>query len=104
MLGGNPTSSSDDASIAPIFGSIFGSYAFIYRRSDAAYADPKTTIVVEYSSDFINWTAATPSANISITENNDYYGAGVDNVTVVFAPAVASGGKIFVRLKAVVNP
>ena len=104
VLGGDPTSGSDDASIAPIFGPIFGSYAFSYRRSDAAYTDPKTTIVVEYSSDFMNWTTATAGTNITITENNDYYGAGVDSVTVVFAPAVAAGGKVFVRLKATVSP
>jgi hypothetical protein len=104
VLGGNPTTSSDDASIAPTLAAVSGNYVFTYRRSHAAYADVKTTIAVEYSSDFINWTTATSGGNISIDETNDAYGSGIDQVRVTFMPGAAVGGKVFVRLKAVVNP
>lgn len=104
VLGSDPTNHSDDKGVAPEWGRLFGSYIFNYRRTDTSNADANTTITVEYSNDLSNWTTATHGGLISIIESNDDVAVGIDKVTVVLAPDVAEGDKIFARLKVVIVP
>jgi hypothetical protein len=107
VLGGVPTQGGDDAGLAPVINATSdpdGKLLFTYRRSDAAAFDPNTAIAVEYGGDLSGWTAAvhqgTGTQDITISEVPD--GPGFTLVTVAVPPGLASGGRLFARLKVVV--
>jgi autotransporter-associated beta strand protein len=86
-----------------------GKVLFIFRRVTSAMTRPNTITQVEYTHNFASWTAAVhqgSAANqITITEQTNGFGAGIDRVTVALPKALANGGKIFARLKTIVaNP
>lgn len=73
---------------------------FTHRRSDTALADSNTTINVEYGSNLSGWTTAVhDNNNVVISTTDDHYGAGIDRVQVKLKKTLASGGKLFSRLK-----
>jgi hypothetical protein len=78
-----------------------GKLLFIYRKSASAAAN--TTIVAEYGSELAGWISAVhqgPAVNqITIIEEANAYGAGIDKVTVALPANLANGGKLFTRLK-----
>ena len=108
VVGGDPTDGSDDSSKAPVFDNTTDpdKFLFIFRRSDLANADENTTITAQYGSSLSGWfTAAhegTGPTQISITEVNDFYDAGIDKVTVAIPRGLAVGEKLFARLKVTV--
>ena len=108
VVGGDPTDGSDDLGKVPGFDNTSDpdKFLFVFRRSDAANADPNTTIDVEYGSSLSGWNPAahegTGPTEISITEDNDFYDDGIDKVTVAIPRSFAFGEKIFARLKVTV--
>ncbi|MCH7226885.1 sialate O-acetylesterase [Haloferula sp. A504] len=109
VVGGDPTDGSDDMGKAPGFDNTTDpdKFLFVFRRSDLANADPNTTIAVEYGSNLSGWTTAahegTDPTQISISEVDDFYEAGIDQVTVAIPRSLAVGEKLFARLKVAVS-
>ena len=105
VTGGDPTNPADDASVTPTFdnSSDAAYFIFTYRRSQAAYTDPNTSIRVEYGSNLGGWTPAVDDgSNIIITPNIGGGGTGVDLVQVKLRRTLAVAAKLFVRLNVVV--
>ena len=105
VLDSDPTDASDDLTVAPTSTYTGTALEFDYRRSDVANDDPSTTIEVEYNSDLAtSWTTAADGVNgVSITVNDDFYGAGIDQV-VVSLPDSLAAGKLFARLNVTTAP
>jgi hypothetical protein len=110
VLGGNPTDASDDAAITPSLDHTSdpdGKLLFIFRRSAAAAADEATTIAVEYGGNLTSWTHAvhqgTAANQITITEQANGFGTGIDKVTVALPASLAGAGKLFTRLRVTVD-
>jgi alpha-galactosidase len=111
VLGGDPTSSGDDASIAPTLDTTSdpdGKVLFVFRRSPEAGTDANTTIQVQYGSDFVGWNHAVHQGSgtdqITITEQANGFGSGIDKVTVALPASLAGSGKFFARLSVAVAP
>ncbi len=107
VVGGDPTKGIDDAGLAPTFDNTTdGDYfIFTYRRSDAANTDTNTTIAVEYGSNLTGWTTAVhDGTNIIITPTDEGGGTGIDLVQVKIKRTLATGSKLFARLKVVLTP
>ncbi len=107
VVGGDPTKGSDDTGLAPTFDNTTdGEYfIFTYRRSDAANTDTNTTIAVEYGSNLTGWTTAVhDGTNIIITPTDEGGGTGIDLVQVKIKRTLATGSKLFARLKVVLTP
>ncbi len=108
VIGTDPTLASDASDKKPVFDNTTDPEYFLYRyrRTDVANADPKTSIAVEYGNDLNGWTTAVhDGTNLIITPTNDFHGAGVDQVEVkIKRSTLAPGGKIFSRLKVVIEP
>lgn len=82
-----------------------GDLASIEFHALDALDDPDTTIVVEYGSDLTGWTTAENDVDgVTITEDTDGGGTNIDLVTVAIPRALATGGKLFVRLNVTVVP
>ena len=105
VLDSDPTDASDDLTVAPTSTYTGTALEFDYRRSDVANDDPSKTIEVEYNSDLAtSWTTAEDGVNgVSITVNDDFYGAGIDQV-VVSLPDSLAAGKLFARLNVTTAP
>ncbi len=106
VLGGDPTSGADDASITPVIDTTTdpdGKLLFIFRRDADAKNDSNTSIAVEYGNNLSGWTTATHQGTgpgqITVTEQANGFAAGIDRVTVALPPSLAGGGRIFARLK-----
>jgi hypothetical protein len=106
VLDSDPTDASDDLTVAPTSTYTGTALEFDYRRSDVANDDPSTTIEVEYNSDLAtSWTTAVDGiAGVSITVNDDFYGAGIDQVVVSLPDSLAPESKLFARLKVTMVP
>ena len=108
VVGGNPTIGSDDAGLAPTIdrSNPDGKLRFIFRRTSAAINDTNTTIAAQYGSNLTGWTNAvhqgTGSTQITITEETNGFGAGIDRVTVALPATLVGSGKLFVRLNVAV--
>lgn len=70
---------------------------FVFRRTDDSIdADP----FVEYGSDLVGWTRANDGDNgISITTVDDFYAAGIAQVTVRIPRTLATSDRLFARLR-----
>jgi hypothetical protein len=75
---------------------------FVFRRTDASAAyDP----FVEYSSSLTGWDAAEHGVDgVIINEEDEFHGTGIDRVTVKIPRALASGAKLFARLRVEITP
>lgn len=106
VVGGNPTMS-DTPSLAPIPDTSDPStFQITYRRTDEANNDPNTTIFVEYSSSLNpdSWITAEDGIDaISISSEDDFFGAGIDRVTVSIPRTLAPNAKLFARLVAEIS-
>lgn len=70
---------------------------FNFRRTDGS-ADSNP--YVEYGSDLVGWTEAQGGVDgVVINEYDDDYAAGVDRVEVIIPRALATGDKLFARLR-----
>lgn len=96
VIGGDPADTSDSGLLPT--GAVAGNQlVFTFRRTDlASYTNP----VVEYGSDLTGWTVAQNGVGgVSIVVDDDDFGPGIDRVTVSIPQALATGGKLFARLK-----
>jgi autotransporter-associated beta strand protein len=104
VVGGNPTLN-DAASVAPVSGLSGSNLVFTFRRTDIANKDPIAAIVVQYGTDLTGWTPAQPNVNgVTIVENDDVYGFGIDQVIVTLPSSLAANGRLFARLMVTITP
>ena len=99
VIGGDPSAPGSDSNALKPTATIDATYInFVFRRTDASasYAP-----FVEYNSNLgATWTKAEAGVNgVVIDEVNDDFGAGIDRVTVRIPRTLASGAKIFARLR-----
>lgn len=104
LVGGDPTSFADDATLAPALASSNDPdrVSFSFRRRDLAAADASTAIRVEYGSDLANWRNTADhgaSDQVTVDDSTDL-GGGFHQVTVSIPRSLAPNGKLFARLKA----
>ncbi len=109
VVGGDPSDGSDDAGLLPTIDTTTdpdGKLLFTFRRTVAAGGDDNTTIAVEYGSDLAGWSTAvhegTGPDDITVSEQANGFGTGIDKVTVALPPSLAAAGKLFVRLNVAV--
>jgi hypothetical protein len=80
-------------------------FIYTYRRSAAAYSDPKTSIDAEYGSNLSGWTTVSENgSDVLVSEIRNGYGTGIDKVEVKVKKNLAVGDKLFTRLKVVITP
>jgi hypothetical protein len=110
VLGGDPTTGSDDAGLAPTLDTTSdpdGKVLFVFRRSPDAAADANTSITVQYGNTLNGWTNAihqgTGPNDITISEVPNGFGGGIDKVTAALPSNLAADGNLFARLKVVVT-
>lgn len=100
VIGGDPSDSPSNA-LAPLIVVDAASLNFSFRRTDvSASFNP----VVEYGTGLGSWIVAEPGVPsgtpVLIEENNDFYGTGIDRVTVKIPRVLANpGSKLFARLR-----
>jgi len=101
VLDGDPADGSDDGGIAPTgTPTAGGGLVFVFRRNQDAEDDTNTAISVDYGSNLDGWTAANPPGDgTTMVEEDDYYGTGVDRVTVTIPGSKATNGRLFARLR-----
>lgn len=98
VLGGNPTVD-DSSTIRPTYNFSAGNFEYDFRRADVSNVSQGYVGDVYYSTDLVNWTKAVNGVSgIVISAQNDFYGAGVDKVSVQLPNSLAAGGQLFVRL------
>jgi autotransporter-associated beta strand protein len=103
VVGGDPTVN-DAASVAPAATRSGSDLVFTFRRTDYAKANPNAAIVVEYSTDLSAWTKIQQAGSgVTIVENDDFYGPGIDQVVVNLRSSLAVNGKLFTRLKVAIT-
>jgi fibronectin-binding autotransporter adhesin len=98
VIGGDPSGpNSASNSLLPTVTTDATYINFVFRRTDAAAAyNP----YVQYGSTLSSWTEAQGGVGgVSISEENDFYGAGTDRVTVKIPRSLAVGNKLFARLR-----
>ncbi len=82
-----------------------GKMLFIFRRATNAKNYANASILVEYGSNLGSWITAvhqgTSANQITISEQTNGFGVGIDRVTVALPANLANDGKIFARLKTV---
>ncbi len=110
VLDGDPTDPSDDLSIQPTIDNNSdpdGKLLFTFRRNIDAHEDENTIIIVEYSTDLVEWEDAIHQGedpeHITYSTVPDGFGPGIDEVTVALPPILAEDGKLFVRLNVLVE-
>jgi hypothetical protein len=96
VIGGDPSDSPSN-SLQPTVAVDADNLTFTFRRTDdSAPYNP----YVQYGSDLDGWTTAEGGVgNVVITEDNNFYPGNVDRVRVVIPRALATGGKLFARLR-----
>jgi hypothetical protein len=102
-LGGDPTVM-DTGEIAPTASVDADNLVFVFRRSQMAFDDPNTEILVEYGSDLLGWTPAQKGVDgVKLGGiDRDFYGSGIDRVTLLIPRALATDAKMFARLQVTV--
>jgi len=97
VIGGDPSGpGSESSSLRPVATMSSTHLTFVFRRTDAsASAAP----VVEFGSTLLPaWTTAVHnSGGVTILEENDAFGTGIDRVTVTIP--LSTGPKLFARLR-----
>ncbi len=101
VLGGDPSGpGSDSNALVPTLTADATYLNFSYRRTDeSSFYGPGA----EYGSDLAGWTTAQSGAPtlspVLIVEENNFYGAGIDRVTVRIPRALALTSRLFARLR-----
>jgi hypothetical protein len=97
VKGGNPAIN-DSAATASTYSAEPDYFAYSFRRTDVSNVPGGYVGEVYYTTDFMSWTKAQNGINgVVITEDADFYGAGVDRVTVRFPYSLSAGGHLFVQ-------
>jgi len=103
VIGGDPSGpNSDSNSLLPTI-TLDGTYMnFVFRRTaDSVAYDP----FVEYGSTLAGWTPAEAGVNgVIVNEDAEFFGAGIDRVTVRIPRALAVGSTLFGRLHVDITP
>ncbi len=97
VIGGDPGGpGSNSSSLLPTVARDGEHFVFIFRRADASAAfDP----FVEYSSTLDGWAQAQHGVDgVEIGTEDDFFGEGIDRVTVRMPVTLAPGSKLFARL------
>ena len=102
VVGGNPKLAAD-ADKAPTLTRDGDTVVFVFRRADAA-ADLNPG--AQFSTNqFVSWTpAVNGTAGVTVTSENDAFGAGIDRVTVRLPWTPAVSPSIFARLAVSAKP
>jgi autotransporter-associated beta strand protein len=97
VIGGDPSGpNSDSRSLLPTGAKDATHLVIVFRRTDASIGDAPA---VQYGTALIAWNPAVNNVNeVVIEESNDFYGTGIDRVTVRLPIALAANGKLFARL------
>jgi autotransporter-associated beta strand protein len=98
VIGGDPSGpDSDSNALLPTATVDATSLTFVFRRTDdSAGFNP----FVEYGSTLGGWTPAEAGVDgVTISEENDFYPGNIDRVTVVIPRSLATGEKLFARLR-----
>jgi autotransporter-associated beta strand protein len=98
VIGGDPSGpGSDSSALLPTLSTDATYLNFVFRRTDdSASYDP----FVEYGSTLAGWTTAEAGVNgVIVNEDDDFFGTDVDRVTVRIPRALATGSKLFARLR-----
>jgi autotransporter-associated beta strand protein len=96
VIGGDPSDSLSNA-LVPTVSVDATNLTFVFRRTDdsAAY-NP----YVQYGSNLTGWATAQGGVDgVVITEDNNFYGGNTDRVRVAIPRTLATGGKLFARLR-----
>ncbi|NNF09092.1 MAG: hypothetical protein HKN74_02295, partial [Acidimicrobiia bacterium] len=103
VVGGDPTVN-DAGPLQPTGTDTGTGLDFVFRRTDESNNDADTTIEVEYGSNLDNdWTVAMDGVDgVTIAADDDFYGPGIDRVTVSLPDSLALDGKLFARLNVTV--
>jgi autotransporter-associated beta strand protein len=101
VIGGDPSGpGSDSSALLPTVSTDATYLKFVFRRTDASAPNNPS---VEYTTTLAagSWTAAQGGVNgVTVAEENDFFGAGTDRVTVSIPRALAApGSKFFARLR-----
>jgi autotransporter-associated beta strand protein len=97
VIGGDPSGpGSESSALLPTTALDATFLNFVFRRTDDSAAfDP----FVEYGSALTGWTEAQAGVDgVIVNEDNNFYGAGIDRVTVRIPRTLAVGSKLFARL------
>jgi len=96
VIGGDPNGT-DSNGLLPTATTDETYLTFTFRRTDeSAFYAP----YVEYGSDLAGWTTAADGVDgVIITETDDGFGAGIDQVTVQIPRTLAAGSSLFARLR-----
>lgn len=103
VIGGDPSGPNSDSNASLPTVTLDGTYLnFVYRRTDAsASSNP----LVQHGSNLTGWTTAQNGVNgVIITADDNFFGASTDRVTVRIPRSLASGSKLFARLKVEITP
>ena len=97
VIGGDPSGpSSDSSSLLPTGTKNATHLVIVFRRTDASIPDGPA---VQYGSALNGWAAAQNGVNgVVIEEANDFFGNGIDRVTVRLPLGLTANGKLFARL------
>ncbi len=98
VIGGDPSGpGSDSSALLPTATVDATQLSFVFRRTDdSAGFNP----YVQYGSDLSGWTQAQGGVGgVVIAEDNSFYGANIDRVTVTIPRALVPGGRMFARMR-----
>jgi autotransporter-associated beta strand protein len=97
VIGGDPSGpGSDSNGLLPTGTKDATHLVIVFRRTDASIGDAPA---VQYGTALDAWTPAANNTNdVVVEETNDFYGTGIDRVTVRLPIALAANGKLFARL------
>jgi autotransporter-associated beta strand protein len=108
VIGGQPNPANPNASsnaLVPTTVLDPNQLVFSYRRTTLSATQPGLAVTVQYASDLTGWVTAVDGVNgVVITTTPGGFGAGVDRVDVRIPRALASGSKLFARLRATISP
>ena len=80
---------------------------FVFRRAARVATDSNATIAVEYGSTLSGWRNTIDNSladGVITTIDANGFGTGIDKVTVSIPKSIATGSKLFARLRVVVGP
>jgi hypothetical protein len=107
ILGGEPnpaTAGANSNALAPTITTAAGGHVYSFRRTQLSTTQAGLSIGYQYGSDLTGWTAASDGTNgVTIVPVSNGYGSGIDRIDVTIPDARAVGGKLFVRLNAVLT-
>jgi autotransporter-associated beta strand protein len=106
VIGGQPNPANPNANssgLVPVVALDPSNLVFTYRRTALSATQPGLTVAAEYGSNLSGWTTAVDGVDgVAITTTPDGFGAGVDRVDVSIPRTLATGDKLFARLKTVI--